>query len=189
MNDFPGQPPSPPATATPLMERLRQAARARQLSRRTELAYAHWTRRFIRYHGLRHPAELDEGHVNAFLTHLAASRDVSASTQSQALAALVFLYREVLGRDLGAVGRLIRVHRNRPRPLVLTQDEVRRVLDCVAGEYRLFFALLYGTGMRLLEALRLRVKDVDLEYEQIVVRDGKGAKDRITVLPSSVRRR
>ena len=117
-----------------------------------------------------------------------AHRNVSPATQSQALAALVFLYREVLGRELGAVGRLIRVHRSRRRPLVLTQDEVRRVLDGVAREYRLFFALLYGTGMRLLECLRLRVKDVDLDYEQITVRDGKGAKDRLTVLPSSLKK-
>ena len=172
---------------TRLLDRLRQAARTRHLSERTEDAYVSWTKRFVRFHGLRHPQELNGADVNAFLSHLAVARSVSASTQSQALAALLFLYRDVLGRQLGDLGEVIRVHRARPQPLVLTQDEVRRILDRIDGEHRLFFALLYGSGMRLLECLRLRVKDVDLGYEQITVRDGKGFKDRLTVLPSSLR--
>ena len=171
-----------------LLDRLRTAARTRHLSRRTERAYVQWTKRFIRFHGLRHPDELSGRDVNAFLSHLAVTRGVSTSTQSQALAALVFLYRYVLGRELGELGELVRVHRRRRQPLVLTQDEVRRILDRIDTDHRLFFALLYGSGMRLLECLRLRIKDVDLGFQQITVRDGKGFKDRMTVLPSSLRR-
>lgn len=144
--------PHPPKKAG-LLQRLRLAARAHQLSRRTEQAYVLWTRRYFAFHGRRHPRDLGEDEVNAFLTHLAAQRNVSASTQSQALSALLFVYRHVLQRDLGAVGSLIRVHRRRKQPLVLSPDEVRRVLAAVAPELHLFFALLYGTGMRLLEAL------------------------------------
>jgi integron integrase len=179
--------PTPPAELLRLLPRLREAARARHLSRRTEQAYLLWTRRFLAHQKNRHPAALGPVAVNAFLTYVANRRNVSASTQSQALAALSFFYREVLGRDLGSVGGLIRVQRQRRRPLVLTQDEVRRILTAVDPDLRLFFALLYGTGLRLLECLRLRVKDLDLEYEQITVHDGKGGSDRLTVLPATLK--
>lgn len=179
--------PSIPDELLALLPRLRVAARARHLSRRTEQAYLLWARRFFARQRFRSPAELGPGAVNAFLTFIANDRNVSPSTQSQALAALSFLYREVLGRDLGEIRTLIRVHRDRRQPLVLTQDEVRRILDAVDPRLRLFFALLYGTGLRLLECLRLRIKDIDLEYEQITVHDGKGAKDRLTVLPASLK--
>jgi integron integrase len=172
-----------------LLLRLRILARARHLSRRTEQAYVLWTRRFLGFHHSTDPAHLGERDVNAFLMFLAAKRNVGASTQSQALAALLFLYRGVLERPLGDLGTLIRVRRERPRPVVLTQDEVRRLLAKLKPPERLFFELLYGSGMRLLECLRLRVKDVDLSYEQVTVRDGKGAKDRITVLPSCLKQR
>lgn len=177
-----------PAPLPELLLNLRIATRARHLSRRTEQAYVLWVRRFVHYHGGRHPADLAERDVNAFLGHLATQRRVGASTQTQALAALAFLYREVLERKLGDLGQLIRVRRERRQPVVLTQSEVKRILSSLEGDYRLFFELLYGSGMRLLECLRLRVKDVDLVYEQIVVRDGKGAKDRVTVLPACLKK-
>jgi integron integrase len=170
-----------------LLDRVRLAARLRQLSKRTEQAYVQWIRRFVIFHGKRHPRDLAEPDVNAFLSHLASDRQVGPSTQSQALSALVFLYREVLDRPLADVGELVRVKRNRRQPLVLTPTEVHRALSQVDVPHRLILTLLYGTGLRLMEGVRLRVKDLDLEYEQIIVRDGKGFKDRVTVLPSSLK--
>jgi len=170
-----------------ILGELHRVARGRHLSHRTEQAYALWARRFLTHHRAVDPATLDARAVNHFLTHLANTRHVSAATQSQALAALAFLYREVLGRDLGSLPGVIRVHRPQRQPLVLTQDEVRRILVAIDPAHRLFFALLYGTGLRLLECLRLRIKDIDLEMEQITVHDGKGAKDRLTVLPASLK--
>ncbi|HVS03431.1 MAG TPA: integron integrase [Thermoanaerobaculia bacterium] len=170
-----------------LLDRIRLTARLHQLSKRTEHAYALWIRRFILFHDTRHPLSLAEPEVNQFLTHLAAQRGVGRSTQSQALAAILFLYRQVLARPLADVGQLIRVKRHRRQPLVLTPQEVDRVLAKVEPPHDLVLTLLYGTGMRLMEALRLRVKDVDLDYEQIAVRDGKGFKDRLTVLPARLR--
>jgi integron integrase len=176
---------TPQPTAEPrLFGRLRAIARAHHLSRRTEQAYVLWTRRFVLFHGRRHPRDMAEPEVNAFITHLAAHTDIGPSTQSQALAALLFLYREVLQRPLGELGELIRVARHRKLPVVLTRDEVRQLLRQSEGLNALVLSLLYGTGMRLLEALRLRVKDVDFSCHQIVVRDGKGRKDRVTMLPA-----
>ena len=152
------------------------------------MALVGWVRRYIHFHGRRHPVELGEAEVNTFLTDLATRGRVAPSTQSQALAALSFLYRVVLGRPLGDLGNLIRVQRQRRQPLVLSQAEVQRVLGRIDPDHRLFFALLYGTGLRLLECLRLRVKDVDFTFGQVVVRDGKGARDRVTMLPLSVER-
>lgn len=172
-----------------LLFRLQLLARARHLSRRTEQAYVLWTRRYVFFHGGRHPLELGEPDINAFLSHLATRRRIGPSTQMQALAALLFLYRGVLERNVGELGDLIRVRREPRHPVVLTQQEVRRVLSALDPDDRLFFELLYGSGMRLLECLRLRVKDVDFTYEQVVVRDGKGAKDRVTVLPSLLKQR
>jgi integron integrase len=176
------------STTTPpkLLQQLSQALRARHMSRRTEQAYLHWSRRFILFHDKRHPRDLAEPEVNAFLTHLAVERKVSASTQTQALCALLFLYRHVLGIDLGDLGQLVRARRRRRLPVVLTRDEVRSVLAPTDGVYRIVLTLLYGTGLRLLEGLRLRVKDVDFSANQVTVRDGKGFKDRITMLPASI---
>lgn len=145
-----------------------------------------WIRRYILFHSKRHPAELDETHVSAFLSSLAVKDKVAASTQNQALSALLFLYKEVLGRDLKFIGGVVRVRRPAKLPVVLAPQEVRSVLAKLTGEYRLMAELLYGSGLRLLECLRLRVKDVDFQYLQIVVRDAKGGKDRRTMLPISV---
>jgi integron integrase len=168
-----------------LLDRLRQACRVRHYSLRTEDAYAAWVERFIRYHGIRHPDTMAEPEVNAFLTHLAVERNVAAATQNQALAALLFLYDAVLGRPLNQL-QVVRAARPKRLPVVLTREEVRAVLGRLHGVNGLIARLLYGTGMRLLECLRLRVKDVDFALHQIIIRGGKGDKDRVTVLPESV---
>jgi integron integrase len=169
-----------------LLDRLRHACRVRHYSPRTEDAYHQWCRRFILFHRVRHPREMGEPEVNAFLTHLAVDRAVAASTQNQAMAALLFLYDAVLGRPLDRLD-VIRANRPKRLPNVLTRDEVRRVLGELSGTYRLIADLQYGAGLRLLEALQLRVKDVDFGAGQVVVRHGKGGKDRRTVLPDAVR--
>jgi integron integrase len=170
-----------------LTQRLRQTLRTRHYSGRTETAYVHWLRRFVRFHDLRDPAQMGEAEVAAFLTALAVRGRVSASTQNQAMGALVFFYRHVLGRRLGALRGLERAKRPRRLPLVLTPGEVRAVLACLAGDAWLVASLLYGSGLRLTEALTLRVKDVDLERLEVRVRRAKGGKDRVTVLPASLR--
>lgn len=170
-----------------LREQVREVARFRHLSLRTEQTYWEWIRRFILFHGKRHPRDMAQKEVRDFLVHLAVERRVSTSTQNQALNALVFLYREVIGSELGALGEFERPQRGRRLPVVLSKEEVRQLLATVPSEYRLVFELLYGTGMRLLEALRLRIKDVDFQRGQIVVRDGKGMQDRVTVLPEKLR--
>jgi integron integrase len=175
-------PPRPPK----LLDRVRHASRARHYSIRTEDAYHDWAERFILFHGVRHPESMGEPEVNAFLTDLAVSRHVSASTQNQAMAALLFLYDAVLGRPLDQL-RVVRATRPKRLPVVLTRDEVRRVLGGLEGTNGLVGRLLYGTGMRILECLRLRVKDVDFGLNQITIREGKGNKDRLTVLPDAVK--
>lgn len=165
-----------------LLARLRQALRLRHYSPRTEIAYVCWVRRFIRFHQDCHPAQLGPDAITRFLASLAAS----ASTQNQALAALLFLYRVILGRSLGPIG-VVRAQRPRRMPCVLTRAEVRTVLSRMHGVERVVAGLLYGSGLRLLEALRLRVQDVDLERREIMVRRGKGAKDRVTVLADAQR--
>ncbi|MDH3589825.1 MAG: integron integrase, partial [Gammaproteobacteria bacterium] len=150
---------------------------------RTEKSYVNWIRRFIVFHGKRHPKEMGAGEVKAFLSHLANDRNVSASTQNQAMSALLFLYRQVLDIELPLLTDVDRVKRPKKIPVVLTRDEVRRVLGSMQGTNRLVASLLYGSGLRLMEALRLRVKDLNFEYQQLFVRDGKGRKDRVTVLP------
>jgi integron integrase len=165
---------------------VRQAIRARHLSPRTEEAYVHWIRRFIVHHGKRHPRELGAAEVKAFLTDLAVARRMSASTSNQALSALLFLYRHVVVKDLG---RLEALPRGRPPdrlPVVLTRDEVRRVLGRLNGVVWLVVGLLYGAGLRITECLELRVKDVDFDRREITVRRGKGRKDRRAVLPALV---
>ena len=176
---FPARPPK-------LLDRMREALRVRHYSYRTEQSYVDWSRRFIVFHGKRHPAEMGAGEVGAFLTYLAAERQVSASTQNQAKAALLFLYREVLGIDLPWQGEVVQAKVSKRLPVVLTPREVRALMDELNGTMGLIVSLLYGTGMRLLEGLRLRVKDVEFERREIVVRDGKGGKDRVTVLPENL---
>jgi integron integrase len=158
----------------------------RHFSRRTEEAYVRWAYRYIRYHGTRHPADMGAPEVGAFLSHLAVEGEVAASTQNQALAALLFLYRGVLDRDVGELDRLVHAKKPVRLPVVMTRDEVRRALAHVDGTPSLVLRLLYGSGLRLLEALRLRVKDLDFEERSLLVRAGKGAKDRITMLPDQL---
>ena len=166
-----------------LIQRFREAIRQRHYSRRTEKAYWYWIRWFILFHGKRHPAEMGGAEVSAFLSWLATERDVAAATQNQALSALLFLYKHVLGVDLPWLGALVRAQRPVRLPTVLTPGEVRRLLEHTQGMGRLMVGLLYGAGLRQVECLRLRVKDIDFAYRQVVVRDGKGAKDRATMLP------
>jgi integron integrase len=154
---------------------------------RTEKAYRAWVRRFILFHGVRHPAEMAEPEVNAFLTHLATNGNVASSTQNQALAALLFLYQHVIRRPLGSLGDVVRAKQPVRLPVVLTRDEVKSVLDQLREDRWLVASLLYGAGLRLLECLCLRVKDLDFARSEIHVHDGKGAKDRITMLPRSLR--
>jgi integron integrase len=170
-----------------LLDQVRIACRARQFSRRTEKAYSGWARRYVVFHGRRHPAELDGEAITAFLSHLADSRRVSASTQRQAASALLFLYRDVLGLDVAPPRGVIRPGRTRRLPVVLTRNEVRAVLADITGPKHTVAALLYGSGLRLLEALQLRVKDLNIERGELVVRCGKGGHDRVTMLPASLR--
>jgi integron integrase len=156
------------------------------MSPRTEQQYVAWVRRYARYHGLRHPAELGEAEIVGYLTHLAVERNVSRSTQMQALSALLFLYREVLGKPVGDVRGVVRARAPGRLPVVLTREEVRRVLGQLAGDRWIAATLMYGAGLRVLECLTLRVKDVDLGRREIVVRRGKGSKDRVTMLPAVV---
>jgi integron integrase len=169
-----------------LLDEVRRHIRVRHMSRSTEKSYVHWIRFFIHFHGKRHPKGLGTDEVNAFLSHLATERKVSASTQNQALCALVFLYKQVIGEEFGELEGLIRAKRRRNLPVVLTRDEVHAVLDQMSGTNRLIACLLYGSGLRLMECLRLRVKDVDFGFNQIQVRDGKGRKNRVTMLPTTL---
>jgi len=174
------------ATAPKLLDRVRESIRARHYSLRTEEAYVQWIRRFILFHNKQHPKDLGAAEVAAFLTHLAVGRHVSASTQNQALAALLYLYRSVLEMDLPWLDDVVRAKKSQRLPVVLTRLEVEALLAETEGLAGLILKLLYGTGMRVMEGLRLRVKDVELQRSEIVVRDGKGGKDRITMLPAAV---
>lgn len=166
-----------------LLDQVHDAIRRRYFSRRTEQAYVHWIKRFIYFTGKRHPATVGESEVTAFLNHLAAERRVAASTQNQALSSLLFLYKEVLGHELGWLDGLQRPTRPPRLPTVLTRPEAERLLAQLVGTRWLLASFLYGAGLRVIECLRLRVKDVDLAYRQILIRDGKGEKDRVTMLP------
>ena len=169
-----------------LLDQVRETIRRKYYSRSTEDAYVHWIRRFIYFTGKRHPATLGEAEVTAFLSDLAVRRRVAASTQNQALSAVLFLYKEVLGRELGWLDGIQRATRPPRLPTVLTRDEAGRLLSAMVGTRWLLASLMYGAGLRVIECLRLRVKDVDPSYRQILVRDGKGEKDRVTVLPASL---
>ncbi len=170
-----------------LLDRVRAAVRARHYSRRTEDAYVAWVRRFILFHGKRHPAEMAAPEITRFLTSLAVEGKVASSTQNQALSALLFLYRNVLQQDLPWLDGIVRARRPVRLPVVLTRDEVRAMLTRLDGPTRLMAYLMYGGGLRLLECCRLRVQDIDFGANQIVVRAGKGDKDRVTMLPSTVK--
>jgi integron integrase len=169
-----------------LLDRVRHEIRRRHYSRRTEKAYVCWIRRYVIFHGKRHPNDLGAAEVTSYLSHLAVAEQVSASTQNQAFSALLFLYRSVLGRELSGLGQSIRAKPPVRLPLVLTRREVQAVLGCMDGVTRLMAALMYGAGLRLLECARLRVKDLDLARGEIMVRDGKGRKDRVAPLPASL---
>jgi integron integrase len=176
-----------PSAQPKLLDRLREALRSRHYSRRTVQTYCMWVKRFIYFHNVRHPDEMGESEINAFLTHLAVKERVAASTQNQALSALLFLYRHVLGREIGDLGEVIRARKPKRMPVVMTREEVKAVLSNLTGDKWLMASLMYGTGVRLMECLRLRVQDVDFSRTEVLVRDGKGAKDRITMLPESLR--
>lgn len=170
------------AHGSPFLQQVREAIRVRHYSRRTEDAYLGWIRRYILFHDKRHPAEMGPAEVGQFLTHLAVAREVSSSTQNQALNALVFLYGKVLEAPLGEIGSVVRAKTSQRLPVVLTQSEVARLLAGLRGAQWLVACLLYGSGLRLLEAMRLRVKDLDFPRRAVLVRDGKGAKDRVVTL-------
>jgi integron integrase len=170
-----------------LLEQVRAEIRARHYSRRTEDAYVHWIRRFIVFHGRRHPRELGAPEISAFVTWLAVERHVAASTQNQALSGVLFLYREVLRQEVGVVDLLPRARMPSMVPVVLSPSEVRQVLHELAGVPRIVATLLYGAGLRLQECLELRVKDLDFERREITVRRGKGQKDRRVMLPDALR--
>ena len=170
-----------------LMDEMREALRSRHYSKRTEQAYCLWVRRYIHFHKLRHPAEMTEPEINEFLTHLAVEEKVSASTQTQALSAILFLYRHVIFYELGDLGDVARARTPKRLPVVLSREEVRAVLGQMEGETWLMASLLYGSGLRLMECLRLRVQDIDFSLNEITVRNGKGAKDRVTMLPEALK--
>lgn len=175
----------PPTEGKPkkLLEQMRDVMRVKHYSLRTERTYCDWVERFIRFHGKRHPREMNEVEVGAFLTHLARDGHVAASTQNQALSALLFLYKQVLKQEIGWLEKVERAKKPIRLPVVLTRDEVHRLFSQLHGMPLLMAGLLYGSGLRLMECVRLRVKDLDFGYARVVVRDGKGGKDRVTMLP------
>lgn len=169
-----------------LLDKVREVIRLKHYSIRTEQAYIGWIKRYILFHNKRHPRNMSSPEITAFLTHLAVKQHVAASTQNQALSALLFLYREVLHQDLDQSLDPVRAKKPRRLPTVMNRAETRRVIAALSGTHQLMVKLLYGSGLRLLECARLRVKDIDFAQRQIVVRDAKGGKDRITVLPDSL---
>lgn len=178
----------PPSPAAPrLLDRVRWHLRIKRYSIRTEQAYLDWIRRFILFHGKRHPAAMGEEEIAAFLSHLGVDQHVAASTQNQAFSALLFLYQQVLDRKLEFITGVERVRRPPKLPVVFTRSEARSVIAQLEGDYRIMGELLYGAGLRLMELLRLRVKDVDFGYNQIIVREGKGLRERRTVLPTRLK--
>jgi integron integrase len=178
--------PSPSTPQKPILEQMREALRARHYSLRTETSYVDWVERFIRFHHIRHPNTMGAPEINAFLTHLAVQGNVAASTQNQALSALLFLYRHVLHMELETPLDLIRARKPERLPVVLTKAEAQTLLGQMSGEHQLMAKLLYGSGLRLMECVRLRVKDLDFAQHQLIVREGKGLKDRLTLLPAQL---
>lgn len=169
-----------------LLDQVRDKLRLKHYSYRTEQSYIAWIKRFIFFHNKQHPDTMGEKEVESFLTHLAVKRNVAASTQNQALCALLFLYRDVLGRELAWLESMQRAKRPARLPVVLTVQEVHNLLNCLEGRTWLMASLLYGGGLRLMECVRLRVKDIEFSRHEIIVREGKGGKDRVTMLPASL---
>lgn len=169
-----------------LLDQVRSLMRLKHLSLRTEEAYINWIKRFIFFHHKRHPCEMGAAEITAFLSHLAEVERVGASTQNQAFSALLFLYREVLGRDFPQLSEVVRAKRPQNVPVVLTRSEIKRVLAELRGTHHLMANLLYGAGLRLMECVRLRVKDISFEQRQLIITDGKGGKSRVTMLPQAV---
>jgi integron integrase len=170
-----------------LLEEVRRVARVRHLSIRTEQAYAQWIRRFIVFHHKRHPRDMGEAEIRQFISHLAVDGNITASTQTVALSALLFLYRDVLKQKLPYVSDIERARKPKRLPTVFTREETKRIFANLEGTHWLIAGLLYGSGLRLMECLRLRVKDIDFSYAQITIRDGKGEKDRVTMLPARLK--
>jgi integron integrase len=187
VREGPGSPIAGTVAEPRLLDRVRAAIRLRHYSPRTEKAYVGWTRRFVLFHGKRHPDGMAADEVTRFLSHLAVEGKVSASTQNQALSALLFLYRDVLGRELSWMDEIVRARRPSRLPVVLARGEVAALLRELEGVEKLMASLLYGAGLRLLECCRLRVKDIEFSRGELLVRDGKGGKDRVTLLPSGLR--
>jgi integron integrase len=169
-----------------LLDRVRNAIRCRHYSIRTEHSYVEWIKQYILFHGKQHPENMDDTHISSFLTYLAVDRKVASSTQNQALCAIVFLYNQVLNMKVGQLDDMVRAKRPHKLPVVFTTQEVKKILLQLEGAHWLMGQLMYGAGLRVIECVRLRVKDVDFGYGQIVVRDGKGKKDRVTMLPSII---
>ena len=169
-----------------LLDQVRAAIRTRHYSYRTEEAYIHWIKRFIFFHNKGHPLEMGEKEISEFLSHLAVNENVAASIQNQALCAVMFLYRRVLQKEPGDFGHIVWAKKPAKLPVVFSRQEAGAVIEKLSGVYRVIGELLYGSGLRLMECLRLRVKDIDWDYHQIIVQDGKGGKNRVTVLPSTV---
>jgi integron integrase len=170
-----------------IIEKVREAIRLKHYSYRTEQSYVYWTRRFLRFHNLRHPREMRENEIQEFLSHLAVKENVAASTQNQALAALLFLYQHVLKIELKFIQNIAPAKKPEKIPTVFTREEVKGILGNLQGRYWLIASLLYGSGLRLTECLRLRVKDIDFHSNQIIIHDGKGKKDRVTMLPEKLK--
>jgi integron integrase len=180
--------PSVTATQKPkLLDQVRETIRRKHYSLRTEAAYVDWIKKYIFFHNKRHPSQMGAPELDQFLNHLAVQKKVAASTQNQALSALVFLYRQVLRQDFDWLDNLERAKKPARLPVVLTENEVQSILAHLDGQNWLMASLLYGSGLRLMECLRLRVKDIDFEYQQVTVRDGKGGKDRVNMLPEASR--
>jgi integron integrase len=170
-----------------LLDQVRDVIRKKHYSIRTEEAYVQWIKRFILFHSKRHPKDMGEKEISAYISYLASHGKVASSTQNQALNAIVFLYKQVLKIEIGDLGQMERAKKPEKLPVVLSKNEVRQVLAGLSGQFRLMGQLLYGCGLRLMECVRLRVKDIDFELNQIIVRDGKGMKDRSTMLPNQLR--
>ncbi|MBW2431272.1 MAG: integron integrase [Deltaproteobacteria bacterium] len=182
MNYDPSEPEKPR-----LLDQVRETLRTKHYSIRTEQSYVQWIRRYILFHNKRHPKDMREKEINAFLKHLAVNRNLAASTQTQVLSAILFLYKEVLGYEIGFIENIHRAKKPRRLPVVFSRREVREIMRHLKGEKWIMANIIYGAGLRLMECLRLRIKDVDFSYNQITVRDGKGQQDRITVLPDIVK--
>lgn len=176
-NAIPKRPPG-------LVDQIQEVMRYKHYSRRTEQSYIHWIKRFIFFHNKKHPKDMGKDEIVQYLTHLAVNKKVSPGTQNLALSAILFLYRDVLKLELPWLGNFERAKKQTRIPVVLTRDEIKALLAQFEGTYWLMFSLMYGCGLRLMECVRLRVKDIDFHYKQIIVRDGKGNKDRVTVLPA-----